>query len=132
MVGSFILAFFVDLGTWKISGGEPPSGLKWGDFEGLSYACLSVIVTQIIQIHNYSNLIEQPFMFSGSQWVVVIFSSSSFFFLKTNKQKKLFIPTPSLKGLGTLGNRNKDDRIYILPCLTFKSSLNLGGGKIRK
>lgn len=46
----------------------PPSRLKCKGFEGLSDARLSMIITQIIQIHNYSDLTEQkmPFMLSGS------------------------------------------------------------------
>lgn len=44
------------------------SRLKWEGFEGLSDARLSVIITQIVPIHNYSDLTEQkmPSMFSGS------------------------------------------------------------------
>lgn len=47
-----------------------PSRLKWEGFEGLSDARLSMIITQTIQIHNYSDLTEQKMllMFSGSLW----------------------------------------------------------------
>lgn len=47
----------------------PPSRLKWEGFEGLSDARLSMI-TQIVPIHNYSDLTEQKMlsMFSGSLW----------------------------------------------------------------
>lgn len=48
--------------------GVPPCRLKCKGSEGLSDACLSMIIAQIIQIHNDSDLTEQkkPFMLSGS------------------------------------------------------------------
>lgn len=85
----------------------PPSRLRWEGFEGLSDGRLSMIIIQIIQIHNYSELTEQkmPFMLSGSLW----------FFLRGGK--KLYTPTASLKGEDILGKRSKDDRINTsLPC----------------
>lgn len=80
-----------------------PSRLKWEGFEGLSDARLSMIITQTIQIHNYSDLTEQKMllMFSGSLW----------FFLGGG-DKKLYTPTPSLKGEDIIGKMSKDDRIY--------------------
>lgn len=63
----------------------PPSRLKWEGFEGLSNARLSMIITQIIPIHNYSNLTEQKMlsMFSGSLW---------FFFWGGDRARSFILP----------------------------------------